>query len=611
MSGQNLIQIQNGSKAYGDKLLFQDVSFAINEFEHVGVVGPNGAGKTTLFKILVGKEDLDSGNYIKSNSLRLGYLAQEDEWSLDETLEEYLEKNCSLPLWEVKKLGLGLGLLDEHFDAKISTLSGGYRMRSQLLYVIGCEPNLMLLDEPTNYLDLESLLVLENFLINYQQAFLLISHDREFLRRVTDNTLEVESPDITKFSGGIDDYFEQKEMIREQIYRQNLTAQAKRTQIMDFVNRFRAKNTKAKQAQSKLKSLEKIKTVDIKPLPISAKIQIPKPVHTGKQVLDMKGISLGYGDKTILQDVSLQLNRGDHLGIVGINGAGKSTLLKGLAGLLEPQNGDISWGYGVKISYFAQHTADQLESSDRIYDALISEAHPDILPEDVLALAGALLFKKDDTEKEIRYLSGGEKTRVALGKILLKKSPFLILDEPTNHLDFATVEALAQALSKYEGSVIIVSHDRAFIDRVATKILQIKDGRVELYPGNYQEYLWSVQKGVLASDESQSEKPQDSEVKADSEKPKVDIKKERKRLKQEIQEVSKLISINEDQQSKKQEVLVNIVTQLNSATGKEASDLSIECDEINKTIHDLEDQWMDLAAQKENLESQLSEITFD
>jgi ATP-binding cassette subfamily F protein 3 len=427
----------------------------------------------------------------------------------------------------------------------------------------------------------------------------------------------VESPDITKFSGGIDDYFEQKEMIREQIFKQNLSAQAKKAKIMDFVNRFRAKNTKAKQAQSKLKSLDKIQTLDVKPLPISAKIQIPKPVHTGKQVLDMKNIDLGYGDKRILEKVTLQLNRGDHLGIVGINGAGKSTLLKGLAGILKPQNGEISWGYGVKISYFAQHTADQLDSDDRIYDALISEAHPDILPEHVLSLAGALLFSKDDTEKKVKFLSGGEKTRVALGKILLKKSPFLILDEPTNHLDFATVEALAQSLSNYEGSVIIVSHDRAFIDRVATKILQIKDGQVELYPGNYQEYLWSVQNGVLSNPTDTGNDVKNLKTKKNpsstshSEKPKIDVKKERKRLKQEIQDIGKKISDNERPQQKNQDDLVSIVDKLNSASGNEATQLSIQCDELNRNIRKLEESWIELSSRKEDLESKLAEITFD
>ncbi len=607
----NLLQVQNGTKAFGDRVLFEDVTFAINSNEHVGVVGPNGAGKSTLFKILIGQDQLDSGELVKSNSLRIGYLGQEDDWNLNSTLRSFLEESCKVPIWELEQLGEGLGLTKEHFETKIAEFSGGFRMRSQLLYVIGNDPNLMLLDEPTNYLDLESLLVLEKFLISYEGAFLLISHDREFLRRVTNQTLEIEYPDVTKFSGGIDDYFDQKEQIRQQIEKQNLSTQAKRKKIMDFVTRFRAKNTKATQAQSKLKSLEKLKVVDIKPLPTKASINIPSPVKTGKIVLKINDVKLGYGEKIVLQDVTLSLSRGDHLGVVGVNGSGKSTLLKGLSETIRPISGDFELGYGVSISYFTQHSADQLKDEDSVYDSLISDAHPDILPQDVLNLAGSLLFSKEDTEKKIKVLSGGEKTRVALGKILLNRSPLLLLDEPTNHLDFSTVESLAQALETYEGTVIVVSHDRAFIDRVSSKILQIKDSLVSLYPGTYQEYLWSVQKGVLAEDSEKESNSEESTNNSNLKNEKLDIKKERKRLKQEILEIGKKIKAVDQEMESNQKILIDTLEQLNSSSGKDATDLHKKCEELNNRATELENSWIALSENLESLEKELSNITYN
>ncbi len=494
----NLLQLQSGSKQYGTKTLFDRASFAINEGEHIGVIGPNGAGKTTLFKIIVGQESLDTGLFTKSQSLRIGYLEQESEWALDSSAEEYLQASCSKPIWELKQLGLNLGLTEAHFAKPLHELSGGYRMRMKLLYLIGQEPNLMLLDEPTNFLDLESVLALERFLQDYSGAFLLISHDREFLRRTTEATLEVESGDITKFPGHIDDYFEQKAQLREVLAAQAANLDAKRQHMQDFVDRFRAKATKARQAQSRLKQLEKMDVIELKDLPVRARIKIPPPTHTGREVLALNAAALGYPGKTILSHVTLRLERGAHLGVVGHNGAGKSTLLKTLAGQLPVLSGRLDWGYQVSLSYFSQHVADQLNLKDTVLQSLQHTAHREVHAQDILNMAGSLLFSGDDVHKPVSVLSGGEKSRVALGQILLRRSPLLLLDEPTNHLDFDTVEAMTEALRQYEGTVIVVSHDRSFIGRIASKILEIRDGRAEIYPGTYAEYVWSLQRGALA-----------------------------------------------------------------------------------------------------------------
>lgn len=379
-------------------------------------------------------------------------------------------------------------------------------MRIKLLGLIGQDPNLMLLDEPTNYLDLETTLVLERFLQGYEGAFLLISHDSEFLRRTTDHILEVESGEMTKFNGNIDDYFAQKELLREQLESRAQGLAKKRADILDFVARFGAKATKARQAQSRLKSLAKMEVIDIKPLPITSAIRIPPPAKTGKMTLMTKNAKFGYGEKVILHDVSLQIMRGDHVAVVGLNGAGKSTLLKGISGELAPLSGDFEFGHNVEIAFYAQHVIEALSPRDTVLSSLQSAAHPDVLPQDILDLAGSLLFSGDDVKKSISVLSGGEKSRVALGRVLLQRAPCLLLDEPTNHLDFQTVEALTMALQAYEGTVIVVSHDRSFTKRIGTKILEVSRGEVNLYHGTYEEYVWSMQQD-LARDAEEDSRP--------------------------------------------------------------------------------------------------------
>ncbi len=496
---ENLIQLQKGAKAFGSRHLFEDASFAINEGEHVGVIGPNGAGKTTLFKILNEEETLDSGKLVKSRNLKLGYLAQHDTWEKGETVEAFIERGATLPIWELKSLGRGLGLDDTHYASEIASLSGGYRMRAKLLRLIGTEPNLMMLDEPTNYLDLETLLVLEKFLQGYMGAFLVISHDREFLKRTTDHILEVEAGDVIKYNGNIDDYFEQKAMLRTQLEARAMSIEEKKKQVLDFVARFGAKATKASQAQSRLKSLDRMETIEVKPIAVSAKIRIPPPARIGKTILTIEGADLGYESKTILSNVSVRINGGDHLAVVGLNGAGKSTLLKALAGRLAPKKGKLEYGFEATLSFFNQFVAEELIPSDTVFAALQRKAHRDVRPQEILDLAGSLLFSGDDVKKEVRVLSGGERSRVALGQVLLQKASCLVLDEPTNHLDFQTVEALTQSLATFPGSLVIVSHDRGFVRRIGTRILEIAHGKANLYPGTYDEYVWSMEKGAFYS----------------------------------------------------------------------------------------------------------------
>lgn len=611
----NLIQVQNGHKAFGSRELFTSATFSINADEHVGVIGPNGAGKSTLFKILIGREHLDHGDLISSKSLRIGYLEQEIEWDPELTLEAFLS-DCQMPIWELQALAGGLGLEQHHFSQRLMSLSGGYRMRARLLHLLGSEPNLMLLDEPTNYLDLETLLVLERFLQNYKGAFLLISHDREFLRRTTDHTLEIESQDINKYPGNIDDYFEQKALIREQLEKQAMSLAAKQKKILDFAARFGAKATKARQVQSRLKSLTKMESIEVKPLPVTAVIRIPEPERIGKKAISLKQASLGYGEKTILREIDLNLIRGDKIGVVGFNGVGKSTFLKGLAKVLEPKVGTIEYGMDVKLGYYAQHVAEELDLSSTVLDELQRSAHRSVRRQEILDMAGSLLFSGERVEMPISKLSGGEKARVALGKILLMRVPILLLDEVTNHLDFDTVEALTQALKAYQGTVIMVSHDRGFIQRVSSRILEIRNGKVLSYPGSYEEYVWSLQKGDFAGGQTGNqknekvEKSHSSQVDGPSESfKKENYKEKRKQLEKELRECEKRAGAFEKKIAELQKQIADLSAELEKdLPPQEKAKILGDLGRLPHEVIQLEEKWMLLLEEKEELSGRIKNL---
>lgn len=586
----NLLQISNGKKAFGYQMIFDEVTFTINEGEHVGVIGPNGAGKSTLFKILIGEDTLDNGDIIRSKSLRLGYLSQHDLWSDHETGNDYLERYCTLPVWQAKAIGHHLQVSEEIFAKPIMSLSGGYRMRIKLIGLLGCDPNIMLLDEPTNYLDLETTLLLEQFLQNYEGAFLLISHDREVLRRTTDHILEVESGEVTKFAGNIDDYFEQKELLRSQLEATAQTQALKRKAVMDFVSKFGAKASKAKQAQSRLKSLEKMEVIEFKAVPVRASIRIPPPPHVGKSILKLQDADFGYPSRTVLHNVSLEISRGDHVAVLGLNGVGKSTLLKGIAGTLAPLKGTRELGYQVELAIFNQHVVETLDPNHTVLESLEDVARYTSTPQEIRAMAGSLLFSNDAIKKKVKVLSGGEKSRLSLGRILLQKVSCLLLDEPTNHLDFETVEILTQALNAYKGTLIVVSHDRGFVRRVSKKILEVSKGKVLVYPGTYDEYVWSLQQR-LANEDVIEEEPV-VEVKA--EKPKKDNSKNRlKTIDKKLQEMQSEIEKLEREISELNQKMIDGHGNVTETTQHMARNAT--------RIQEIEADWLKLTEEKENL----------
>ena len=610
-----LLQLRSGAKSFGVRQLFQNGQISVAAGEHIGVIGPNGAGKSTLFRILAGEQDLDAGEVVRAQRLRLAYLAQEDHFAPLETLTDYLQKSALLPLWDLKKIGLGLGLADDIWNQSLRALSGGMRMRCKLLALIGQDPNLLLLDEPTNYLDLESLLALENFLLDFKGAFLLISHDREFLRRTTDHILEIEAGEFTKFNGNIEDYFEQKMLLREQYEKQRLSQEAKRQAVVEFAARFGAKATKARQAQSRLKRLERMPTLAAKALPIHARIRIPEAERASKVLVKLSAAHLAYGDRAILEDVTLEIQRGLHVGVVGINGAGKSTLLKGLAGLLSPVVGSREVGQNVRIGYYAQHVAEALRPEQTVYEALAGAAHDGTATQEVKDLAGSLLFSADDMQKKIRLLSGGEKSRVALGQILLQKCSCLLLDEPTNHLDFDTVEALTQALENFGGALIAVSHDRSFLRRIASHIIEIRDRRARIYPGTYEEYVWSVQKGLFGQRGNEALEAQPPTSPTRSPTPgaaKVEnYKEQRKALEKQLRQQEKELAQLTAQIELAQKQILDKTAELEGAHGMAAQNLGRELHDLQQQLDAKEEAWLEQAQRLELLQRDLSQLVGD
>lgn len=602
----NLLQVIDVSKQMGPKKLFERICLSVNSDEHIGVIGPNGAGKTTLFKIIAGLTEMDEGHIVRSKSLRLGYLQQESDWNLETTVEEFILERAQKPVWEIKRWTPKLGLTEAIYARPLKELSGGYRMRVQLLKLLAQDPNLLLLDEPTNFLDLETTLVLEQFLQGYEGAFMMISHDREFLRRTTDHIVEIETGDVTKFPGNIDDYFEQKEELRLQQEAQAKNLEIKRAHLMSFVERFRAKATKAKQAQSRLKQVQKMETIELKELPVRAAIRIPEPIHTGKETLNLQDLSIGYEGRVILSGLNFRLLKGDHLGVVGVNGAGKSTLLKTLSGRLKSLYGGVAWGYNVKCSAFSQHSMEDLEQEETVLQALQKKAHPDLTLQEIKNMAGSLLFSGDDIEKKTKVLSGGEKSRVALGQVLLEKNPVLLLDEPTNHLDFETVEALTQALKRYTGTLLVVSHDRGFVRRVASRILEVSNGRAEFYPGSYDDYVWRQQQLVLEKgDETSVPGKKLSSLTEEKKSPSQLGYLESKQLNSDLRKFQKLevdllkkIESLEKQKIEKTERAGHV-------TGPEAAQLFKDLAQIESDIQACEEQVLDVLQQIEEISLKL------
>jgi len=533
-----VISLSSVSKQYGRQVLFVDASFQLNPGEKVGLVGPNGAGKTTLFRMIVGEESPDEGNVSVPKRTTIGYFRQDvEEMSgrsvLDEAIAgsgrlgilhhqlEALQHDMTDPakaddmdrilarFGEVQEeyehlggYGLeaqarevlhGLGFDDRRIDADVGLLSGGWKMRVAMARVLLGAPDVLLMDEPTNHLDIESIVWLEEFLKSRAGALLMTSHDREFMNRVVTKIAEIDGGEITAYSGNYD-FYERERAIREA----NREAAYARQQAMlakeqRFIERFSAHAAKAAQVQSRVKALEKIEKIELPKKRRVVRFDFRQPPRSGDQVAVLEGVSKAYGDRVVHDGLSMTIRRGERWCVMGRNGAGKTTLLRMVAGVLAPDSGQIALGASLKTGYFAQQALDLLDPELTIEEQLQKD-FPDESIGVLRNLAGAFQFSGDDIDKKIRALSGGEKTRLVIARMLLDPPNFLVLDEPTNHLDLFTKEMLIEALKEFEGTMLFVSHDRAFLRGLSNRVVELGgesglEPEPHLYPGSYVEYV--------------------------------------------------------------------------------------------------------------------------
>lgn len=497
-----VISIEHISKSFGPHVLFQDANFSIDANDKIGLIGRNGAGKSTFLHILMGQDEADSGLVIPHPDLHLGYLKQLDSFREGETVLAYLLRQSGKPDWFCGKIASQFELKKEKLHAPIASLSGGWQMRVKLSALLCQEPDFLLLDEPTNFLDLHTQLLLEEFLREWPGGFLIVSHDREFLSNTCTHTLELEHGLFTFFPGDIETYLAYKEERLAFNIKYNQKIETEKKKLLSFVERFGAKASKATQAQSKLKQMRKLKTIEIKHRLKTVRIAIPSVDPRKTFAVKANHLSIGYEDRVIAQDINFEIDRGQKVAILGQNGAGKSTLLKTLAGLLEKKDGTFTWNNRTAFAYYDQQTAEKLHPADTVGGYLERHLAAGLEPEHLMRMAGNFLFSKEDLDKSISLLSGGERSRLAIAGILLQRPDVLLLDEPTNHLDLETVEAFGSALREWNGTVLFVSHSRTFANLIATRIFEVRDQELVVFPGTYEEYVYHVQQeeGLITHD---------------------------------------------------------------------------------------------------------------
>jgi ATP-binding cassette subfamily F protein 3 len=498
-----MLQIESVSKQYSTKVLLKNATAHLRPGSRVGLVGPNGAGKTTLFRMILEEESPDKGSIRKRPRLRIGYLPQELETITGKTVLDAAHRDL-YPEHEAERILMGLGFTEIDFGRLIEKLSGGYRMRVALAHLLLSNPDVLLLDEPTNHLDKPTQRWFEQFLLNSEMTFLIISHDTAFLDRVVTHIWDLRHHRIEEYRSNYSSF----KQIRAERDSQRAAAagrQAKEVaRVQTFVDRFRYQANKASQVQSRIKQLEKVKMIEIQRDPKRVKFKFPLPAASGRQVLELQSVAKRYGEKVVYENVDCSIERGQRVALVGENGAGKSTLLKMLAGALAFDKGTRTVGHGVTLHYFAQHQAETLNPEHTVLDSL-SEVSSQAEMNFLRGIAGAFLFSGDDQKKPIKALSGGERNRVALARMLVEPANTLLLDEPTNHLDPASVDMLTDALTEFPGTIVFISHDPTFLTRISTRVIEIEEGKARSFSGDYEYYLWKKTQEVESIKETSDE----------------------------------------------------------------------------------------------------------
>lgn len=529
-----MIRLENVRVLFQGRYLLSDVNWQITEKSRIGLVGVNGSGKSTLLRLISGILEPEDGNIFRARNFSIGYLPQELTQVSDRTVFEEAQSGCGTVLELEKKIELvtkaleeadhesedyeelvfeygrlhrmfeaqdgftaeartsrvlqGLAVPEEWWSVPLKQLSGGWQMRVHLARLVLSAPSLLLLDEPTNHLDLESILWLSDFLRTYEGGLILISHDRYFMDENIAQVVEIWNQKLHFYTGNYSKYVEEKKTRQELLENAYRNQQEEIARIQGFVDRFRYKATKAKQVQSRIKMLEKMERIELPLNTDQIRLRLPSCTRSGRTVVEAENLSHRYDEKEVFQNLNLRIERGEKVALLGVNGAGKSTLLKILAGILEPSGGEVKPGHNVFRAYYAQVVTEQMDIRNNVLQETIRESVSQTETE-LRSILGSFLFSGEDVYKKVSVLSGGEKSRLALAKILLKPANFLLLDEPTNHLDLASKTILLEALQNFEGTILFIAHDRYFMDQLATRILELKNGQITDYPGNYSYYL--------------------------------------------------------------------------------------------------------------------------
>jgi ATP-binding cassette subfamily F protein 3 len=647
-----MLQLHNLTLHFGERTLFENLSVTINKGERIGLVGPNGAGKSTLLKIIIGEMNADSGTIKMGNADTVGYLPQDgvepdpnltvfqeveqvfeeilalkdrqielqqkmsslssdsDEHAnvLEEfgTIQHKLENADAYSLGaDIERILKGLGFHEEDFGRPTTEFSCGWLMRTALAKLLLKQPTYLLLDEPTNHLDIESLRWIENFLNNYDGAVILVSHDKAFLNSVTNRTLAFQQGDLKDYAGNYSFYTKKYEEELELLKKRYENQQKEIKQTEEFIDRFRYKASKAKQVQSRIKQLEKMEKIELEEEQSEITFQFPPPERAGQVVIKLSDLVKKYGDNTVFDGIDYEVERGDKIAVVGPNGAGKSTLIRILAGLEPITSGKRELGYNVTPGYFAQHQAEELNPKNTALDEMFLAGSRESETR-LRTILGCFLFEGDDVFKKVSVLSGGEKSRLALAKMLLNSGNFLIFDEPTNHLDMRSKNILQQALDQFEGTLMIVSHDRDFLDPIVNKTLEIQPGRIKTWLGNVSYYL----------DKKSFDDSVDLESKKDSSESKKLSRKEERRLEaQKRQALSKKLN----PLKKRLETIENNVETKEARKAKiedlmaqpdfyddsdEVKKISLEYESLKSDLLDLMHKWEEIAGRIEFVENE-------